>query len=296
MTAPEGTSAKNNPRDAATVILARDSKPGQYEVFLMRRHQDQAFLGGAYVFPGGRLDEADCDPVLLCYTRGLSVSEASRLLQEEDLDGERALGLFLAAIRETLEETGVLLSCDVDCSDPAVAVRLARYRHALHSREIKLRDLCEREGFLFDLEFLTPYAHWITPEIDSKRFNTRFFVARLPEGQTAVHDNMELTESRWLTPAEAMKRHDAGEIILMPPTLKTMEELCTFRTVEELFTAARQRRITTVLPQLFNGEDTYGIKLPHDVEYTIAAYKQPPRQGETSRVVMRNGTWKCSIA
>lgn len=103
MTVPEGTNVKNPPQDAATVILTRDNSDGQYEVFLMRRHQNQAFMGGVHVFPGGRLDEADCDPVLVHHTRGLSVSEASQLLQEADLPGDRALGLFLAAIRETLK-------------------------------------------------------------------------------------------------------------------------------------------------------------------------------------------------
>ena len=296
MTAPDSTSAQNTPMDAATVILARDRKGSQYEVFLMRRHQDQAFLGGAFVFPGGRVDEADCDPVLFGYTRGLSVPEACRLFQEADLPGDRALGLFLAAIRETLEEAGVLLACGIEEADPAIVDRLAHYRHALHRNEMNLRELAERENLSFDLELLMPYAHWITPEIVATRFNTRFFVARLPEGQTPVHDSVELTESRWLSPLVAMERHAAGEILLMPPTLKTMEELCAFGTVDELFAEAKRRRIVAILPQAFDGEDTYGIKLPHDAEYTIAEYKQPPRHGETSRVVMCNGTWKCSVA
>jgi 8-oxo-dGTP pyrophosphatase MutT (NUDIX family) len=293
MTIPGAATGFQTPRDAATVILARDGGAGQYEVFLMRRHQNQAFLGGAHVFPGGRLDESDCDPELFRHTRGLSEPESSRLLQEDGIPGARAVGLFLAAIRETLEEAGVLLACGGAEVGHVGAERLMYYRHALHRREITLREMAEREKLVFDLELLTPFAHWITPEIESKRFNTRFFVARLPEGQTPVHDNMELTESRWMTPTEAMERHEAGEIVLMPPTLKNMEELSVHRTVAELFAAARSRSIPTVLPQLFNADEEYGIKLPHDPEYTIAAYKCAPRPGETSRVVMQNGTWRC---
>jgi len=285
------------PRDAATVILLRDRSGGPYEVFLMRRHTNQAFMGGAYVFPGGRLDEADKDQGLAACTGRFSATEARRLLQEPDLPEAAALGLFLAAIRETFEEAGVILARDtagqlVDLADPETADRFADYRLELHEERITLMDLARRESLCYAPDLLIPYSHWITPEVEPRRFDTRFFLARLPEGQVALHDRMELTESCWATPAFALAEHAAGRIVLMPPTFKTIEELAGFSSIEPLFAAARLQRIFTIFPEAFRTADGFGVLLPHDAEYTLAAFKQPPRPGETSRIVMQDGIWK----
>jgi 8-oxo-dGTP pyrophosphatase MutT (NUDIX family) len=292
----EGRAVKM-PRDAATVILLRDRSGGPYEVFLMRRHTNQAFMGGAYVFPGGRLDDADKDQGLAACTGRFSVMEARRLLQEPDLPEAVAFGLFLAAIRETFEEAGVLLARDtagrlVDLADPETVDRFAAYRWELHEKRITLMELVLRESLCYAPDLLIPYSHWITPELEPRRFDTRFFLARLPEGQVAVHDRMELTESCWMTPAFALSEHAAGRIALMPPTLKTMEELEAFSNTESLFAAVRLQRIVMILPEIFRTADGFGILLPHDAEYTLAAFKQPPRPGETSRIVMQEGIWK----
>jgi 8-oxo-dGTP pyrophosphatase MutT (NUDIX family) len=284
-------------RDAATVVLLRD-RPGEpYEVFLVRRHTNQAFMGGAYVFPGGRLDDADRDPGLAACAGRFSATEARRLLQEPDLPEAAALGLFLAAIRETFEEAGVMLARDaagrlLDLADPEAADRFAAYRLELHEERITLMDLIRRESLCYAPDLLIPYSHWITPEVEPRRFDTRFFLARLPEGQVALHDRMELTESYWMTPAFALAEHSAGRIVLMPPTLKTIEELNAFSGTETLFAAARSQRIFTILPEAFRTVDGFGVRLPHDAEYTLAAFKQPPRPGETSRIVMQDGIWK----
>lgn len=284
-------------RDAATVILLRDRSGGPYEVFLMRRHANQAFMGGAYVFPGGRLDDADRDPGLAACTGRFSAKEAQRLLQEPDLPEAAALGLFLAAIRETFEEAGVLLARDiagrlVDLADPETAGRFAAYRLELHEGRITMMDLVRRESLSYAPDLLIPYSHWITPEFEPRRFDTRFFLARLPEGQVALHDRMELTESCWMTPAFALAEHTAGRIVLMPPTLKTIEEILAFSGTEPLFAAARSQRLFTIFPEAFRTADLFGVLLPHDAEYTLAAFKQPPRPGETSRIVMQDGIWK----
>jgi hypothetical protein len=139
---------------------------------------------------------------------------------------------------------------------------------------------------------LIPYAHWITPEIEKRRFNTRFFLLRLPEGQHAIHDHIELTDSQWMTPAIALIEHYAGRITLMPPTLKTIEELNAYTNTEELFETARALNIQTIMPEFFKEGSEMGVKLPHDPEYTISAYKQPGRHGETSRFVIQSGIWK----
>ena len=289
------------PLDSATVILTRDSSQGQYRILLMRRHRDQDFMGGAFVFPGGRLDEGDCDPDLAHRARGLTATEAKRRLQTPDVPETRALGLFFAALRETFEEAGVLLAYNqaaqlVDFAEGETAGRFAAYRLQLHQNRLSLRELAETEGLQFALDLLVPYSHWITPQVESKRFSTRFFLARKPAGQIPFHDTIEMTKSQWITPSEAIELHQAGQILLMPPTLKTVEELNEFDSVDGLFTAARSRKIRTILPEAFATEEGFGVRLPHDPEYTTEPYKQSPRPSESSRIVMRDGTWRTERA
>ena len=285
------------PVGAATVILVRDSRKGQFEVFLMRRHREQNFMGGATVFPGGRLDEADCDPSLVACVKGLSPADARERLQERDLTAEKAMGLFFAALRETFEESGVLLACGpsgelLNLRDGETAGRFAGYRLKLHEKSLSLMELAQRESIRYALDLLCPYSHWITPEVETRRFDTRFFLALHPRGQLPVHDTIEMTKSVWMTPAAALEEYESGKILLMPPTLKTVEELSGYRTTDELFAHARGRRIEPFLPQAFVLEDGYGIRLPYDPEYTIEAYKLPPRPGEPSSIVMKDGRWK----
>lgn len=290
---------KNNskPIDSATVILTRNRKKGPFEVFIMRRNKKQEFMGGAFVFPGGQLDEADCDPHLAVCANGLSAEGAKLGLNEPDLPQHTALGLFFAAVRETFEEAGMLLAshktgADVDFSDRAIQQRFEMSRHDLHGRRLSLKELAERENLQFTLDLIRPYAHWITPELQPKRFDTRFLLARLPKGQTPVHDSIEMIESRWIAPKDALSESEAGKIVLMPPTLKIMEELSEFSSIDELFDATALRKIQPILPQPFSEGDTFGLRLPHDPEYSIEAFKQPHRPWETSRLVMIGGRWK----
>jgi len=285
------------PPDAATVILTRETDQGPFEVFLMRRHRNQAFMGSAFVFPGGQLDPTDCDPKLAALALGLTPEEARQKLNEPKLPPEKALGLFFAAVRETFEEAGVLLAApngDDHSSFQYVGGedRFEAYRLKLYRRELSLRDLAEKEGLSYRLDLLTPYAHWITPQIESKRFDTRFFLARMPRRQVPLHDAVEMTESLWLTPAQALARQADGHLLLMPPTLKTMEELARFASADELLAAARSKEIRPILPQVYQDGDAFGIILPHDPEYSIAEYKQPVRPGEASRILNVGGRWR----
>ena len=285
------------PRDAATVILLRECAEGPYELFLMRRGRNQAFMGGAYVFPGGSLDEADADPDLAARPGGLRADDAKRLLQEPDLTDAAACGLFVAAIRETFEEAGVLLARDsvgntVDLSAPETAARFAGYRTELHENRMTLLEMARREGLCFAPDLLVPYSHWITPPIETRRFDTRFFLAGLPPGQAPIHDRMELTDSRWLTPALALAEHAAGRIVLMPPTLKTVEELLDFSGIDRLMAAARSRPIPAIRPEAFWTAGGFGIILPHDSEYALPGPKPEPRPTGSTRIVMENGIWK----
>lgn len=290
------------PRNSATVILLRERDRGPFEVFLMRRHRGQAFMGGAFVFPGGALEEGDAAREIEACLEGFGQADAQRLLQEPDLPGTLALGLFLAAIRETFEEAGILLARDassgrtIDLTDPDRASRFSRYRLDLHAGRLGLAQLAGQEGLLYAPDLLTPYSHWITPEIEARRFDTRFFLARLPAGQVPTHDRMELTESRWMTPADALAEHDAGRIVLMPPTLKTMEELQAHAATESLFAAARSRQIRAILPEARRTDDGFALLLPEDPEYSLASDRQPPRAGQTTRIVLRDGIWRTLTA
>ena len=282
------------PRDAATVILLRDGAAG-LEVFLMRRDKAQKFMGDAYVYPGGRVDEADLDPRLASHATAAAPGDPAGLLREPGLSPERALGLIFAAVRETFEESGVLLAAGPDGRPAGQNGRFADYRRRVHDRETTLADMAEQEGLTFRLDQLVPFAHWITPEIESRRFDTRFFLARVPEGQAPDHDRVELSDSVWLTPAEALARQAAGRIILMPPTLKTLTELCAHDSAEAAFQAARGCTIRPIMPQAYVAGKRIALLLTHDPLYRLE-YKQEPRPEEPSRLVLENRAWSLHCA
>jgi len=288
------------PRNAATVILTRDGLQGQMEVFLMRRHKEQAFMGGAFVFPGGSIDDGDGDPELATRLIGPSPEEAVKRLQEPGLSFPVALGLYMAAIRETFEEAGILLAYDrqgqlLQFRNPDLNSRYAEARTAVYEKKITLKTLADREEIRFAFDLLMPYAHWITPTFEKKRFNTRFFIARIPAGQIPLHDSVEMTESLWMTPAAALSAYRERKIMLMPPTLKTLEELSPFASTEALFESAAGRRIYPIMPQGCKIGDIPTLLLPHDPEYPIQEYKQPPRPGEPSRICFRDKMWQTSM-
>jgi 8-oxo-dGTP pyrophosphatase MutT (NUDIX family) len=285
------------PRDAATVILLKENKKKPFELFLMRRHKKQSFMGGAYVFPGGALDEADCDPVLSTYIEDLCAEDAVSCLNEPDTEKEKAIGLFLAAVRETFEEAGVLLADftkDTGGENGGTHYEndISVYRKKVHDGELTLTDIARKVSVRYTLRLLMPYARWITPEVEKKRFDTRFFIARMPEHQRSEHDSVELVESLWVTPEEALKKHTDDEIMLMPPTLKTIEELNGFSSIDEVFKAVAEKTILPILPQFYTTEEGFAIKLPHDPEYSIDEYKQPFRKDDPSRVVLIDGRFR----
>ncbi|MBU2551475.1 MAG: NUDIX hydrolase [Proteobacteria bacterium] len=293
----ESTGAIPSPVDAATVVLVRDVESGPFEVFLMRRSRNQSFMGSAFVYPGGKLDPEDVAPDLAAWGRGVTIDEARRALNENGLPNETVLGLYFAALRETFEESGVLLASRadgerIDFSDPAVQKRFGEHRRAVLAGKMDLKSLAEQEGLRYSLDRLTPYAHWITPEIESRRFDTRFFLARIPRDQVPVHDSIEMTESLWITPTRALEDARAGRLMLMPPTYKTMEELSAFSTLDALLASAVRRPPKTIQPQPFKEGDLFGLKLPHDPEYGIEAYRQPHRPDEPCRIVMTETGWR----
>lgn len=288
--------AQGKPKEAATVILVRQAKPNSWEIFLARRHRQQSFMAGAFVFPGGQLEDNDYDPEFSRVIWAPHEFNPQAALQDAGLAPEKAQAFFIAAIRETFEEAGILMAGNrsgefISLRQEEVIDRFSRYRRDLNNHQISFLEILRREKIFLSPAALIPYSHWITPESVAKRFDTRFFLALLPQGQEAVADCTELTELLWVTPQTALQLHCSQKIILMPPTLKTITELAEFTSVDELFTAVKSRLIYPILPQEFAN----GVKLPHDPEYGIEQYKRPANPNEPCRIILEDGVWRAAF-
>lgn len=257
------------PRDAATVIILRDG-PGGLEVFLVKRHGSSEVLGGAYVFPGGKLDASDLQ---LAESAHLD-QDASQLhvaLAEPELDIHVARGLYVAALREAFEECGVLFAQDADQSH---SINLAQQIQAGRSFNQVLADLQLR----LQTRAVLPWSRWITPKmpsIASKRFDTRFFVAALPNDQIASHDNIETTQSIWLPPRLALEQYWSREIEMAPPQIMTLAHLSRYANVVSVLQAARQTPPALIQPEPSDESGERVICYPGDPRHSIATRAMP---------------------
>jgi 8-oxo-dGTP pyrophosphatase MutT (NUDIX family) len=281
---------------ASTVILLREP----FKVFMVQRERNQDFLAGICVFPGGKMDAEDHDEDLIEHAQGFDGSQARDLLNEPELDEHTALGLFFAAIRELFEEAGILLAYKADgsfieFSSDSIREKFNDYRTAIHEKELSLKDLARLEKLTYAVDTLLPYSHWITPDTVRKRFDTRFFIAKLPQGQKTDYDPVELMGYEWRTPDIILEQNHSAKIKLIPPTLKTIEELSLFKSIDDVISHVRSRPIYPILPQVHSENNSIVIKLPHDPEYSIDAYKQPPSPDDPSRLVFKDGIWKTSF-
>ncbi len=267
------------PAPAATVVLVRDAVQGP-EVLLVQRHRATAFMGGAFVFPGGRLDPADGDPGLLARVPGLDVALAEARLGEPAL-GITAAALFVAAIRETLEEAGVLLS---SASSEAASVRSALAGGASFGTVVVER------GLTLDASRLVPLSRWVTPAVERKRFDARFFLAKVDAGEVASPDAHETIASRWARPVDAVASHLASEIDLPPPTLRTLELLARHDSVDAMLAAAVATRPPLVRPVFRDLAGSWILALPGDVEHPEKVAVLPG----TTRFVCRDARWYSS--
>jgi len=228
---------------------------------MVRRHEGVGSFRGAHVFPGGRVDEHDhADPA---WADG--VDRALRQLSV--LPEDEAIAFFVAAARELFEEAGVLLARDrsgqyVSLAQAADHERFTQYRHDIHARRCSFVEIVEREGLRLALDTLTLCAHWVTPPVEGKRFDTRFFVARLPPGQVPAHDEKETTESSWMTAADAIRAGDERQIQLPPPTWMTLRELEAFKSVEQIIAAARTRTVVRREPRLVQEDGLRVLVMP----------------------------------
>jgi len=266
------------PLASATVMVLRDSPNGP-EVLMMRRHGNSSVLGGAHVFPGGKLDPQDlqADPAVLDQTP----ARLRDALGEPALDETLAAALHLAALRETLEECGLLLA---DRIDP----------EALREAETRLRA---GEGFVPTLTALglplqtarlTPWSRWITPRVPSvtrSRFDTRFFLAEAPVGQEARHDDHEATETLWVLPVAGLRQYWDGAIDLAPPQIMSLCQLARSNSVASLMAEARSRRPPLVEPEAFDLEGERVICYPGDPRHSVPqrAWPGPTRLAYRNR-------------
>jgi glyoxylase-like metal-dependent hydrolase (beta-lactamase superfamily II)/8-oxo-dGTP pyrophosphatase MutT (NUDIX family) len=247
------------PRPAATLILLRDSASGP-EVLMLQRTQSAAFLGGAYVFPGGSVDESDADPRIL-----------KRLVGQTPVP---PAPYWVAAVRECFEEAGVLLVDGIDAK---------RAESLMHYRKRPFVELLENENLHIPARALAYYAHWITAPGRSRRFDTRFFLAVAPEGQTGSHDAAETVHDVWITPSEALERAAKNEIELVNATQTTLHDLKGFANAQEAFDAVRARPEPEVNRACWaQGKD--GVKLFRrtDPAYFEIHWSDPEETGETS--------------
>ena len=293
------------PKKAATVIVLRDKKPEGFDVFLLKRHEKSSFMGGNYVYPGGRVDRDDGSVELCSLSKGMTLEGAQRHFGGI-FSQEESFAHWIAAIRELFEEAGVLLAYDqrgnlLQLRDRDEREKFLHYRELLQKGKISIGEMAQKENLVLALDQLHYYAHWITPEARPERFDTRFFLARYPSGQEASHDQKETTAGIWLTPRNALEENLKGDVILSPPTLKTLEDLSRFKSIDEVFNSQRKEDIRPILPILTKVTSGPLIIFPWDPEYEIfqkgeipspVNHGRPSQPGDnTTRVLMKENRW-----
>ena len=256
------------PSAAATLVLLRDRPSGHCEILLVQRHGRSKFAAGDYVFAGGKVEADDIPDDVEAFCRGLTGAEASARLGG-DLTPRQALGYWVGAIREAFEEVGILLAYDragqfvrltADNRD-----RFAAYRAACQSSNPAFFTMLRAEALTLATDRLTYFAHWITPEEQPLRFDTRFFAAEVPPGQEAAVDGHEIVASRWLTAAEAFEALGRKEITLRLPTIKNLELLRDAGTrTADVLKGLRSLAVPTIRPRVLQVDGKPLAVLPGD--------------------------------
>lgn len=264
------TRTPSPPRDAATLVLLRPA-PGAsgFEVACVERSPGSRFLGGAVVFPGGKVDEADADPA---WAKGATLPR-----------GPFEARFAVAACREALEELAVLPLV----GGTVTAEELLALRTALAAETTTLLRWLTERAWGLDLAALVPFARWVTPVAEARRYDARFFLARAPAGHDGLHDGGETTASFWATPLHVLARWSAGEIQLAPPTHRTLAWLSGFATLEDALKAAGDACLDPVCPRLVRHVDgsgeTRALVLPGDRDHEVRERRVPG----PSRFVLR---------
>jgi len=280
------TTIDTPPRDAASVVLLREGASGP-EVLLLRRHASSQVLGGAYVFPGGKLERSDSAPA----TQARLDAPAATLhaaLGESALNPDVAAGLFVAALREAFEESGVLLASQAGRPPDAGA----RQRAVAAIRAGTPFDaLLVQHDWQLDSRALAPWSRWITPRrpaMMNRRFDTRFFLAAVPDEQEAQHDDHEVTEARWLKPRTALAQYRDRQIDLAPPQIVSLLHLLPFGSVAAALADARTRPPPLVEPHTLQHGAERMMCYPGDPQYPVAG----PVLTHPTRLLWRDGRFQ----
>lgn len=273
------------PVPAATVILLRDGDGGP-EVLLVQRHKATAFMGGAYVFPGGKLDPADAgESVAACCEALEPTSLQAALGPSESLDETTARALFVAAARETFEEAGILLGH----VRPTTSERELADARARLNAKAPFDEVLGSLGATLALGRLVPLSRWVTPAVEKRRFDARFFLAHVTreESERASIEERETVASRWLTPAEALRLHAEAVIDLPPPTLRTLELLASSPSAAAAMASAKECAPPLVRPVFHALEEGWILALPGDPLHP----ETRSVLGGTTRFVCRDARW-----
>lgn len=265
------------PRDSATVLMLRDSTQQHVgstnneqgvEVFMIKRHAASSVLGGVYVFPGGKVDEQDASEAFFAHLDQDPAILRARL-NESDLSPTQAAAIFIAAIREVWEESGVLYAKsnslkNTELKSPAPESSKQSSIEPNSTKKTLLQHLNSSQLTL-RTDDLIPFSRWITPQLSSvmsKRFDTRFFLSAHPHSQLASHDNFEASESAWLSPRKALKMYWDKEIELAPPQIMTLANLSNYKNVAQALEHARAMSPVTVRPEPYDLDGVRYISYP----------------------------------
>ena len=255
------------PVPAATLVLLRDRSAGAFEVLLIRRHTASKFAAGDFVFPGGKIEASDGPEDGRAWCRSVDAAQAARRLGLAS-PASAALGHWVGVIRETFEEVGILLAYAPDGRPVRLDdERYGRYRKACQADHRAFWDMLRTERLVLATDALVYFAHWITPEIQPLRFDTRFFAAAMPEGQEAVADEREITEVRWLGPREAIDANVRGQLSLRNPTVRNLELFDGAPSIATALERLNGREVRTILPRVIIEGDKRRVILPGEPGY-----------------------------
>lgn len=264
----DGVRQEAEPRNAATVILQRPGADGAPEVYLLRRQVSMAFAGGMCVFPGGGVDPRDFDHAV-AWAGPSPATWAARLGTSEDV----ARALVCAAVRETFEESGVLLAGT--SPDNIVADTTGddweADRVALESHAESMTDFLDRRGLVLRTDLLGLWTAWLTPVFEPKRYRTWFFTARLPEGQVTRDVSTESSEVVWVPAASAADQADRGDLAMLPPTYLTCLEIGTHADLDEVMTLSQHRSVEMFMPEVEPLGDGFTLSMPDELRPLVAA-------------------------
>lgn len=255
------TPEQQNIRPASSAIILRDTADG-LQVFMVVRHHQIDFASGAFVFPGGKVDPHDHD---------LARAEAFPMR-----DQHPELPFWFAVIRETFEEAGLLLARNKDEEELLGAEQahdlVERYRSDIVEGKVAFSEVLLEHNLRPALDLLVPFAHWITPKTQPKRFDTHFFLVAAPVRQFGSHDGGEAVEGVWTTPRQAFADADAGQRIMLPPTRLNLEKLAQDDTVKDAVARARAAKVVTVLPRVEQVEGGRKLHVPIEAGYGMSEF------------------------